>query len=306
MQGISGPKSGLVDRLLQLLEPKPGPKWVLIENVSFMLHLHGGEAIRYLTRRLGTMGYRWAYRVIESRAFGLPQRRQRVFLLASRSEDPRAIIFGPDEGENGHKPFEEGLACGFYWTEGTRGLGLAVDAVPPLKGGSTVGILSQPAIWMPDGRIVTPEIRDGERLQGFAAGWTAPAKVVGSKATGHRWKLIGNAVSVPIANWIGRRIVAESGTYDAKSDVRLTRDDRWPNAAWGADGNAFFVESSRWPVRKSLPHLQAFMRFPPKMLSVKATAGFLDRAEHSTLRFPDGFLKAIRKHLSVMRESSGP
>ncbi len=302
MQGISGPKSRLVDRLLRLLERKPGPRWVLIENVSFMLHLHGGEGIRHLTRRLGSMGFRWAYRVIESRAFGLPQRRNRVFLLASRTEDPRPILFGMDEGENGPEGYEPGLACGFYWTEGAKGLGLAVDAVPPLKGGSTIGILSQPAIWMPDGRIVMPEIRDGERLQGFAAGWTAAAGAPGNRASGHRWKLVGNAVSVPISKWIGQRLMAETQTYDETSDVRLTRGDRWPNAAWGGDGHASYVEASRWPVRKSRPHLDDFMRFPIKMLSAKATAGFLDRAEHSTLRFPDGFLKAVRKHLAVMRK----
>ena len=46
--------------------------------------------------------------------------------------------------------------CGFYWTEGLRGLGWAVDAVPTLKGGSTIGIPSPPAIWDPqDGSITT-------------------------------------------------------------------------------------------------------------------------------------------------------
>jgi len=301
MRGISGSKSGLVNNLLRLLEPKPGPEWVLIENVSFMLHLHGGEAIGYLTTRLGELGFLWAYRVIESRAFGLPQRRQRVFLLASRTNDPRSVLFGSDEGESGHEPYRAGLACGFYWTEGTRGLGLAVDAVPPLKGGSTVGILSQPAIWMPDGRFVMPEIRDGERLQGFPAGWTSPARIAAVKATGHRWKLVGNAVSVPISRWLGRRILTETGAYRAENDCQLTRSDRWPNAAWGRDDVAYSVAASKWPVKKTRPHLELFMRYPTQMLSSKATAGFLDRAENSSLHFPDGFLRAVRKHLNVMQ-----
>ena len=67
-------------------------------------------------------------------------------------------------------------ACGFYWTEGLRGLGWAVDAVPTLKGGSTIGIASPPAIRLArDRRLVTPGIEDAERLQGFPAGWTAAA-----------------------------------------------------------------------------------------------------------------------------------
>lgn len=75
------------------------------------------------------------------------------------------------------------LAFGFYWTEGTRGLGAAVDAVPTLKGGSTIGIPSPPGILLPGGRVVTPRIEDAERLQGFEAGWTEPAEAVADRRT---------------------------------------------------------------------------------------------------------------------------
>ena len=40
---------------------------------------------------------------------------------------------------------------GFYWTEGLRGLGWCRDGVPTLKGGSTIGIPSAPAVWIPGG-----------------------------------------------------------------------------------------------------------------------------------------------------------
>lgn len=50
-------------------------------------------------------------------------------------------------------------------TEGRGGLGWAVDAIPALENGSTIGIPSQPAILMPDGRIVEPDLRDAERMQ---------------------------------------------------------------------------------------------------------------------------------------------
>jgi DNA (cytosine-5)-methyltransferase 1 len=65
--------------------------------VPFMLQLDRGEAMRFLTRSLEEMGFSWAYRVVDTRAFGLPQRRQRVLLLASRSEDAVTSVdqFGP-------------------------------------------------------------------------------------------------------------------------------------------------------------------------------------------------------------------
>ena len=83
-----------------------------------------------------------------------------------------------------------------------------VNAIPTLKGGSTVGVPSPPAIWLPDGRFVTPDIRDAERLQGFAVDWTRPAETVRRRS--FRWKLVGNAVSVPVAKWVGDRLAKPS------------------------------------------------------------------------------------------------
>ena len=54
---------------------------------------------------------------------------------------------------------------GFYWTEGRSGLGLAVNAIPPLKAGSTIGIPSAPAILLANGILGTPDIRDAERCR---------------------------------------------------------------------------------------------------------------------------------------------
>src|SRR4029077_8254229 len=130
--------------------------------------------MEYVVGELERLEYRWAYRVIDTRAFGIPQRRERVFLVASKTEDPRKVLFsGSVEAPVGKRELN-GAACGFYWTEGTKGLGWAVDAIPTLKGGSTVGIPSPPAILLPSGRIVKPDIRDAERLQGFRADWTRP------------------------------------------------------------------------------------------------------------------------------------
>jgi DNA (cytosine-5)-methyltransferase 1 len=63
-----------------------------LENVPFMLQLDRGQAMHYLTTELARLGFRWAYRVVDARSFGPPQRRQRVILLAtvkSRRRDPK-------------------------------------------------------------------------------------------------------------------------------------------------------------------------------------------------------------------------
>lgn len=310
-EGIRGEQSGLVQRVFALLEKldRP-PKWLVLENVTFMLHLDQGEGMRYLASSLRKLGYRWAYRVVDTRAFGLPQRRKRVILVATKHDDldPRTVLFADDAEPRETGDFRR-LACGFYWTEGTRGLGWAVDAVPTLKGGSTIGIPSPPAIWLRghDDAIVTPDITDAERLQGFRAGWTKPAADLGTRRNRNaRWKLVGNAVSVPVARWLGQRL-ASPGTYDDhRTGERLTKRHKWPTAAWGDATGTFTVDVSTWPVRERYRHLRTFLKGEPKPLSFRATSGFYDRATRGNLNFDKirGFLEAVETHRERMREQS--
>jgi DNA (cytosine-5)-methyltransferase 1 len=300
-QGIAGLQSGLVEHALRLVRRRRGgPRWLLLENVPFMLQLDRGRAMHHLTEALEDMGYAWAYRIVDARAFGLPQRRQRVVLLASRTEDPRAVLFA-DAADPRPDGDPEAHACGFYWTEGSRGLGWAVNAVPTLKGGSTLGIASPPAVRMAaDRSLRTPGIEDAERLQGFPAGWTEPAVTDAGTRPGHRWKLVGNAVSVPLATWVGERLL-DPGDYSAAHDRLMLPGESWPTAAWGAQGETRVAAISTWPVRRRYRHLESFLQ-SPNLLSARATAGFLRRAEASSLRFVDGFLEDVQKHLSRMRE----
>jgi DNA (cytosine-5)-methyltransferase 1 len=296
-KGIAGSRSGLVGEVFRLIRAHRVP-WVLLENVPFMLQLGRGEAMNVITSAFEEMGYKWAYRVVDSRSFGLPQRRRRVYFVATNEGDPREILFADEVDDPIASGAEAGsAACGFYWTEGLRGLGWAVDAVPTLKGGSTVGIPSPPAIWLPDGRFVTPGIVDAERLQGFPRNWTKPAETV--TRSGGRWKLVGNAVSVRAAQWIGRRM-ARPGRLRNFAQAPL-RGFSWPTAAWNVGNGRVKVAASEWPLRRKYISLHDLLDFESsKQLSLKATTGFLSRAKQSKLRFPPGFIAAMERHRDRM------
>jgi DNA (cytosine-5)-methyltransferase 1 len=291
--GIHGAKSRLVREVLRLLDAtKRKPAWLLLENVPFMLSLKRGAGMSYLTTELESRGYRWAYRVIDSRAFGLAQRRRRLFILASRSDDPATLLF-KDEGAARQPDQGPGTLYGFYWTEGNRGVGWAVDATPPLKGTSGVAIVSPPGIWRPQTRdFVTPTIQDAEALQGFKRNWTSAAREQpnGERA---RWRLVGNAVSVPVAGWFGR-LLKDMQAGDLPAAVRLPVGHRWPNAGFGASGRRYMVETSEWPGRKHYVGLNSFLSMNAPLLSRRAAAGFLSRLEKSTLRVPQDFLHDLR------------
>lgn len=297
-RGISGEASGLVGEVFRLLRRRRVP-WVVLENVRNMLVLDKGEAMEFLVNEFESLGYRWGYRLVDSRFSGVPQRRQRVILIASRVGDPRDVLFADDENE---PSTGAGNSFGFYWTEGLRGLGWAVDAVPTLKGGSTIGIPSPPAIWHPAGevgrRIVTPLIEDAEALQGFDRGWTHRADSIDGRK-GSRWKLVGNAVTVGVSSWLGRRLVDPGRP---KADLtEIKSGSPWPLAAFGEKGRRWAADVSLWPLVEHGQRLDQVVNLdvaPP--LSLRAASGFYSRAMRSNLRFPDGFLDAVASHIDFM------
>lgn len=98
--GLEGERSGLIAEVFRLVwKRKRGRRRIptlVIENVPFMLQLNGGRAMRAIADELEAIGYRWAYRVVDTWAFGLPQRRERVFLVASTDHDPAAVLFADE------------------------------------------------------------------------------------------------------------------------------------------------------------------------------------------------------------------
>jgi len=305
-QGFSGKQSGLIVNVLDLIQARPFDS-VLIENVPNWRFLHGGQYLASVVNRLERLGYLWAYRVIDAMAFGIPQRRQRIFLFATKAGDPREVLF-----HGSFQPPEEqyeidAAAHGFYWTEGNRGLGWGENCVPTLKGGSGLGIPSSPAVLLPDGLIVTPDIRDAERLQGFPANWTnLPIREAPRNHDRKRWALVGNAINVEVAKWLGGQLRTRK-RFQGSCGVRMTAGQAFPPAAWFDGENRFAVPLSAWPVRKGKRELSEFLRYEGKPLSLRATKGFYQRAKKSSLRFAEGFLPAVAQHLARMKDvENGP
>ena len=313
--GISGSRSGLIGHVLRILERRrrvARPRWVVLENVSFMRHLGGGIGMEVVLNGLSKLGYAWAYREIDSLAFGLPQRRKRLFIVGCLlgEGDPRRVLLEgdvePDESRKG-AGWQDGRACGFYWTEGNRGIGWADNAVPPIKGGSGLGIPAPPAIILPPGgELVVPTIGDTERLQGFPRGWTEPAAQLDQRGERLRWLMVGNAVSVPVAQWIGERLKAVSGTVE-RSDEPIPAGSKWPAAAWQVDpsGPRFAASVGGWPKRRDRTSLLSVVTEEDSIrpaLSLRAASGFLRRFEASNLlkRDPEhraALLKILRHHV---------
>jgi DNA (cytosine-5)-methyltransferase 1 len=302
-EGFDGGRSSLILDTIRLLRRRPFAN-LLLENVPNWRQLAKGKYLAHVVEALEELGYRWAYRTIDARAFGLPQRRLRLFLFATLEGDPREALFHGNEAVRHESWSLSEAAHGFYWTEGNRGLGWGENCVPTLKGGSSVSIPSAPAIMLKDLSLITPDIRDCERLQGFVSDWThceERSQLVGGGSFNQRrrWLLVGNAVNVEISSWIGENL-ARRVPVDAPSGRMLGAGEPWPTAAWFDGEHRYGVELGPWPVARCSKGLEEFLEYPGKPLSLRATEGFYRRIAASRLKLKSGFLNAVDSYrLSV-------
>jgi DNA (cytosine-5)-methyltransferase 1 len=220
----------------------------------------------------------------------------RVVILATNGpQSPAQILLSGLSGDDIADrilPIESRHDYGFYWTEGKRGIGWAIDSVPTIKGGSGLGIPSPPAVFSTRHNLAgTISIEDAERMQGFPAGWT---DVDQAKKVGDRWRLVGNAVSVPLSEWVASRINTTYGYGETPLEGEVfNHSGAIPRAAYVENGKWISVNASSIIGKDSFVPLREFLQFPLKPLSVRALSGYLSRAHQGERKFPEGFLDAL-------------
>ena len=88
--GLAGVRSGLFHEFARIIDAVR-PRWVLVENVPGLLSSNGGRDFGVVLGTLADLGYGVGWRVLDSRFFGVPQRRRRVYIVGALiDDDPRA------------------------------------------------------------------------------------------------------------------------------------------------------------------------------------------------------------------------
>ncbi len=95
---IAGKRRGFKDtrgtmffEIARILEVKR-PKIILLENVKGLLNHEKGETFKIILQTLDELGYRTQWMVLNSKFFGVPQNRERVFIIGSLRNEPRPEI----------------------------------------------------------------------------------------------------------------------------------------------------------------------------------------------------------------------
>lgn len=93
-KGLADPRGNIMLTYLAIAA-RYSPEWLVWENVPGVLSSNQGRDFAAFLNGLAELGYGFAYRILDAKHFGVPQRRRRVFLVAnSRSwQRAAAVLF---------------------------------------------------------------------------------------------------------------------------------------------------------------------------------------------------------------------
>lgn len=229
--GLRGSQSGLFHEFMRLVRGRM-PRGIILENVHGLLSSHGGRDFAVVLKALDELGYGVAWRVLNSKDFGVPQQRRRVYIVAMHRDGRSAgeILFEPECGDwNPKKGRSDGAKSPsvFQTILGNPKQGPLVKSVAHCiyaeSARHTGTDWSRNYVWYPDGRVRRFTPNEVEQVQGFPLDWTRPEHFDERQADridSLRYHAVGNAVTPPVAEWVGRRMA----TVMQARDLELLRE----------------------------------------------------------------------------------
>ncbi len=223
--GLRGNQSGLFHEFIRLVGAR-SPRAIILENVHGLLSSHGGRDFTVVLKALDKLGYCVAWRVLNSKDFGVPQQRRRVYIVAMHRDErgPEEVLFEPKCGDwNSKKDRQDGekSASLFQTIVGDTEKGPLVKSIAHCiyaeSARHTGTDWSRNYVWHPDGRVRRFTPHEVERVQGFPEDWTRPRTFderQSDRIDSLRYHAVGNAVTPPVAQWVGTRLLAVMKAQD--------------------------------------------------------------------------------------------
>lgn len=205
-KGLDGERSSLVGEVFRLIEEKAEdkPEWIVYENVKGMLSSNSGWDFFSIIAEMDELGYDVEWQVLNTKNFGLPQNRERVYTIGHLRKYGRKQIL-PITSTNGK------------------------DSIPKVIGGIGEKDSNNNKQWKQQNRIYDNNIsisvttkfqpfyldnnfrirkltpKECMRLQGVPDEYTDKLIMAGISDS-QIYKAAGDGLSVPIAKEIGERI----------------------------------------------------------------------------------------------------
>lgn len=204
-RGFNDTRGTLFFDIARILREKQ-PRLLLLENVKGLLSHDNGKTFTTIVATLTELGYDLQWQVLNSKDFGVPQNRERIYIVGHLRGESRPEVF--PFGTVGEKADEIRVASHKQrgnssdsegedgWPTERREVSNAIDA-NYFKG--IDNHKQRTLITLPKLRRLTP--LECERLQGFPDNWTE-----GLSDT-QRYKCVGNAVTVNVIAEIAKRML---------------------------------------------------------------------------------------------------
>lgn len=234
-KGFDEPQGIVFFEICRIAEVKK-PRLLLLENVKGLLNHKGGETFAVILNSLSELGYDCEWEVLNSKNFGVPQNRERVFIVGHLRGKSGQKVFPIGEADSIYPETDEQIIhtidSNYYkgWLDNqqrtmvydvyNKSLRKKQNLTGTLKGEGIANTSLGTALILRDGRDNRSCLRGGrtleigiegksirrltptecERLQGFPDGWTE-----GISDT-QRYKCLGNAVTINVIKEIGARL----------------------------------------------------------------------------------------------------
>jgi len=215
--GLTGNKSGLFTEFIRALEEKQ-PQYFIWENVKGVMSSRRGWDFANIITTFSEAGYSLWWQVLNAKDFGVPQNRERIFVVGSRNRSAREVFFDRQNDQLHSVPNETGgrwpqaKVCGTL-----KGSNMKADntfVIHNIYGGFKEKRVREfhdfsPTLRTPKGGGHIPNLTDGktirrftpiecERLMSWPDDWTRWGQdEVGKQVEipdGQRYKLCGNGV----------------------------------------------------------------------------------------------------------------
>lgn len=187
------------------------PRHLVLENVKGLLSHEQGKTFQTILGVLSDLGYRVEWQVLNSKDFGVPQNRERIYFIGHlRDECSRQVL--PIGGTNGQDIVQ--LNQPRHSNDRVYGTGGVAPTLNTMQGGNRQpfihptldanyykGQSNQRKMLQQEARIRRLTPLECERLQGFPDGWTA------GESDTQRYKMCGNAVTVNTVQAVMEKLV---------------------------------------------------------------------------------------------------
>ena len=253
--GLDGARSGLFFQYANLIEAKT-PEVVIIENVEGLFNSNKGRDFGIILQRLNQLGYAVAWRLVNSRYFGVPQSRSRVYICCWKNNPTKAakVMFDPQGAEKPRNARNDFITLANTGSEFPK-VPVVSYCLAASSGRHTGTDWSRTYVVCEDGiRRLTP--KESERLQGFPDSWTLPndLNMDIDEIDTLRYQAIGNAVSIPVVEWIAKRVYSQlssKGRHYQKEEIKKYIPE-FSNLEWNKGiTDIDFLDDSKsysWPV----------------------------------------------------------